>query len=87
MTITEPTEAERQRILDERGLTAAQISAWLTPAETDSGGRNFLWEFGDVDYGEEWSITEYPPDLSELADYAEWVVVDATSSNQPRDRY
>ena len=82
MTITEPTEAERQRILDERGLTAAQISAWLTPAETDSGGRNFLWEFGDVDYGEEWSITEYPPDLSELADYAEWVVVDASSSNQ-----
>ncbi len=81
MTIAEPTDEERQRILAERGLTPAQITAWLT-ATDDGTGRHFLWEFGDVDYGETWTVTEYPPDLADLADYAEWVVIDASATNQ-----
>ena len=81
MTIAEPTDDERQRILAERGLTATQITAWLT-ATDDGTGRHFLWEFGDVDYGEEWTVTEYPPKLTDLADYAEWVVIDASATNQ-----
>lgn len=81
MTIAEPTDDERQRILAERGLTATQITAWLT-ATDDGTGRHFLWEFGDVDYGETWTVTEYPPKLTDLADYAEWVVIDASATNQ-----
>ena len=81
MTIAEPTDEERQRILAERGLTTEQITAWLT-ATGDGTGRHFLWEFGDVDYGETWTVTEYPPDLADLADYAEWVIIDASAMNQ-----
>lgn len=81
MTIAEPTNEERQRILLERGLTETQITAWLT-ATDDGTGRHFLWEFGDVDYGETWTVTEYPPDLADLADYAEWVIIDASATNQ-----
>ena len=35
-----------------------------------------------MEYDEAWVITEYPPQVAESADYAEWVVVDSSASNQ-----
>ena len=83
MTITAPADAERTAILDRLGLSASQITGWLTPIDDGDGNDNtLLWEFRDVEYDEEWVITEYPPRVAESADYAEWVVVDSSASNQ-----
>lgn len=83
MTITAPADAERTAILDRLGLSASQITDWLTPIDDGDGNDNtLLWEFRDVEYDEEWVITEYPPQVTESADYAEWVVVDSSASNQ-----
>lgn len=83
MTLDTPTEEEKAVILAARGLSEAQITGWLTPIDDGDGNdHTYLWEFGDVDYGETWTVTEYPPSLSEMADYAEWVVVDSTAFNQ-----
>ena len=83
MTITAPADAERTAILDRLGLSASQITDWLTPIDDGDGNDNtLLWEFRDVEYDEAWVITEYPPRVAESADYAEWVVVDSSASNQ-----
>ena len=83
MTITDPTDDERAAILDRLGLSASQITGWLTPIDDGDGNDNtLLWEFRDVEYDEAWVITEYPPQVAESADYAEWVVVDSSASNQ-----
>ena len=83
MTITAPADAERTAILDRLGLSASQITDWLTPIDDGDGNDNtLLWEFRDVEYDEAWVITEYPPQVAESADYAEWVVVDSSASNQ-----
>ena len=83
MTITAPADAERTAILDLLGLSASQITDWLTPIDDGDGNDNtLLWEFRDVEYDEAWVITEYPPRVAESADYAEWVVVDSSASNQ-----
>lgn len=83
MTITPPSEEEKSRILAAHSLTATQITGWLTPIDDGDGNdRTFLWEFGDVDYNEPWTVTEYPPTLENMADYAEWVVVDSSALNQ-----
>ena len=83
MTITDPTDDERAAILDRLGLSASQITGWLTPIDYGDGNDNtLLWEFRDVEYDEAWVITEYPPQVAESADYAEWVVVDSSASNQ-----
>ena len=83
MTITAPADAERTAILDRLGLSASQITDWLTPIDDGDGNDNtLLWEFRDVEYDEAWVITEYPPQVTESADYAEWVVVDSSASNQ-----
>lgn len=83
MTITPPSEEEKSRILAAHSLTATQITGWLTPIDDGDGNDNtFLWEFGDVDYNEPWTVTEYPPTLENMADYAEWVVVDSSALNQ-----
>lgn len=83
MTITAPADAERTAILDRLGLSASQITGWLTPIDDGDGNDNtLLWEFRDVEYDEAWVITEYPPQVAESADYAEWVVVDSSASNQ-----
>lgn len=83
MTITQADSAERTRILTALGLTSNQITAWLTPIDNGNGNDNtLLWEFGDVKYNEKWTITEYPPDVSGSADYAEWVVVDSSALGQ-----
>ena len=83
MTITQADSAERTRILTALGLTSNQITAWLTPIDDGNGNDNtLLWEFGDVKYNEKWTITEYPPDVSGSADYAEWVVVDSSALGQ-----
>ena len=83
MTITAPADAERTAILDLLGLSASQITDWLTPIDDGDGNDNtLLWEFRDVEYDEAWVITEYPPQVAESADYAEWVVVDSSASNQ-----
>lgn len=83
MTITDPTDDERTAILDRLGLSASQITGWLTPIDDGDGNDNtLLWEFRDVEYDEAWVITEYPPQVAESADYAEWVVVDSSASNQ-----
>lgn len=83
MTIDTADAAEQTRILTARGLTAGQITGWLTPIDDGDGDDNtLLWEFGDVKYNEGWTITEYPPDIPESADYAEWVVVDTSAVNQ-----
>ena len=83
MTITDPTDDERAAILARLGLSASQITGWLTPIDDGDGNDNtLLWEFRDVEYDEAWVITEYPPQVAESADYAEWVVVDSSASNQ-----
>ena len=83
MTITAPADTERTAILDRLGLSASQITDWLTPIDDGDGNDNtLLWEFRDVEYDEAWVITEYPPQVAESADYAEWVVVDSSASNQ-----
>ena len=83
MTVQEANDTEKARILDERGLTASQITGWLTPIDDGDGNDNtLLWEFGDVKYSEEWTITEYPPKIAEIADYAEWIVVDSSALGQ-----
>ena len=83
MTITQADSAERTRILTALGLTSNQITAWLTPIDDGDGDDNtLLWEFGDVKYNEAWTITEYPPDVSGSADYAEWIVVDSSALGQ-----
>lgn len=83
MTITPPSEEEKSRILAAHSLAATQITGWLTPIDDGDGNdRTFLWEFGDVDYKELWTVTEYPPTLENMADYAEWVVVDSSALNQ-----
>ena len=83
MTITQADSAERTRILTALGLTSNQITAWLTPIDDGNGNDNtLLWEFGDVKYNEKWTITEYLPDVSGSADYAEWVVVDSSALGQ-----
>lgn len=83
MTITDPTDDERTAILDRLGLSASRITGWLTPIDDGDGNDNtLLWEFRDVEYDEAWVITEYPPQVAESADYAEWVVVDSSASNQ-----
>ena len=83
MTITDPTDDERAAILTRLGLSASQITGWLTPIDDGDGNDNtLLWEFRDVEYDEAWVITEYPPQVAESADYAEWVVVDSSASNQ-----
>ena len=83
MTITDPTDAQRTAILDRLNLSASQITAWLTPLDDGDGNDNtLLWEFRDVEYNEAWTITEYPPQVPESADYAEWVVVDSSATNQ-----
>ena len=83
MTITDPTDDERAAILDRLGLSASQITGWLTHIDDGDGNDNtLLWEFRDVEYDEAWVITEYPPQVAESADYAEWVVVDSSASNQ-----
>lgn len=83
MTVTEAGSAERTRILTALGLTSDQITGWLTPIDDGDGNDNtLLWEFGDVKYNEEWTITEYPPDVPGSADYAEWIVVDSSALGQ-----
>lgn len=83
MTVTAPDTAEQSRILNKLGLTATQITGWLTPIDDgDGNGNTLLWEFGDVKYSEEWTITEYPPSIPESADYAEWIVVDSSALGQ-----
>lgn len=83
MTLTAPTDAQRTAILDRLSLSAAQITDWLTPIDDGDGNDNtFLWEFRDVEYNEGWTITEYPPQVPQSADYAEWVVVDSSAVNQ-----
>lgn len=83
MTVTAPDTAEQSRILNKLGLTATQITGWLTPIDDgDGNGHTLLWEFGDVKYSEEWTITEYPPSIPESADYAEWIVVDSSALGQ-----
>lgn len=83
MTVTAPDTAEQSRILNKLGLTATQITGWLTSIDDgDGNGNTLLWEFGDVKYSEEWTITEYPPSIPESADYAEWIVVDSSALGQ-----
>lgn len=83
MTVTQADSAERSRILNALGLTSDQITGWLTPIDDGDGNDNtLLWEFGDVKYNEEWTITEHPPDVSGSADYAEWIVVDSSALGQ-----
>ena len=83
MTITAPTADDRAAILDRLSLSASQVTGWLTPIDDGDGNDNtLLWEFRDVEYDEAWVITEYPPQVAESADYAEWVVVDSSAANQ-----
>lgn len=83
MTVLGPDTAERSRILARLGLSASRITAWLLPVDDGDGNDNtLLWEFNDVKYNEEWTVTEYPPDISGSADYAEWIVVDSSALGQ-----
>lgn len=40
----------------------------------------FVWEITDVHANEEWTITEYPVDISGSVDFGEWLIVDSTNS-------
>ncbi len=83
MTITAAGSAEQRRILNALNLSASDITAWLTPIDDGDGNDNtLLWEFGDVKYNEQWTITEYPPDVTGSADYAEWIIVDSSALGQ-----
>ena len=83
MTVTAADSDEQARILRELGLADSQITGWLTPIDDgDGNGNTLLWEFGDVKYNEKWTITEYPPDVADSADYAEWIIVDSSALGQ-----
>ena len=80
---TSAVSAQRQEaILSELGLSSSQITGWLTPIDDgDTDANTMLWEFGDMDYGEIWTVTEHPPDLEDTVSRAEWSVADASGLN------
>ncbi len=83
MTIDEPDDAERATILTKLNRDAASVTEWITPIDDEDGnGNTYLWQFDDVEYAEEWTITEYPPDVNDYVDFAEWIIVDSSALNQ-----
>ena len=83
LTVTAADSTEQSRILNALNLSAGNITGWLTPIDDGDGDDNtLLWEFGDVKYNEQWTVTEYPPDVAGSADYAEWIVVDSSALGQ-----
>ena len=88
MTITEADDTEKARIIADLqttmpGVTLADVTKWITPTDDGDGNDNtYLWEFDDIKYNESWIITEHPPDLSDIAKYDEWIVVDSSALGQ-----
>lgn len=83
LTTDAVSDSRKAEILAELGLAAAQIKAWITPMDDGDGdSHTLLWEFGDLDYNEEWTVTEHPPDLPDTMSYAEWTLADASALNQ-----
>ena len=57
-------------------------ATFLTPVDDDDGNDDtYLWEIDNVTHAEVWTVTEFPMELSEAADYSEWMVVDSTATN------
>lgn len=82
MTTSEVSAPQREAILEELGLSPSQVSDWLTPIDDgDTDANTMLWEFGDMDYGEVWTVTEHPPELEDTVSRAEWSVADASGLN------
>ena len=82
LTTSPVSDARKAEILAELGLDAAKIKAWITPMDDgDTDADTMLWEFGDMDYGEVWTVTEHPPELEDTVSRAEWSVADASGLN------
>lgn len=83
MTLTEADSTEQARILAKLGKSASDVTAWITPIDDGDGNANtYLWQFDDVKYNEQWTITEHPPDVTDIAKYNEWIIVDSSALGQ-----
>ena len=82
LTTSAVSPQRQEAILSELGLSSSQITGWLTPMDDgDTDANTMLWEFGDMDYGEIWTVTEHPPELEDTVSRAEWSVADASGLN------
>ena len=47
----------------------------------DPATDTYTWRIENTEYGEEWTVTEYPSDASDLIRFSEWRIIDANGLN------